>query len=186
MAAGLTIEAKWTERDLERWRGDALEKAIVRAIRNAGDRAARRMLTDGVKFIQSKKRLKESFLRSQIKLFRPGKSAKLDDLVWSIRVSGKAVPLAMYPAVRTTRTGVTVRVNVGKAQKVAHAFLATMPSGHEGIYLRKTKHRLPIKELYSTKLTDVIQDEGAVDAIFAPAKEALTAAFDEAVASFAR
>jgi len=48
---------------------------------------------------------------------------------------------------RQTRKGVSITA-YGRRQTYAGTFLATMPSGHRGIYTRKRNTRLPIRELY--------------------------------------
>jgi hypothetical protein len=135
-----------------------VEKAMQQAFRRAGDIAGRAMVKAAVEYVKGKKRLKVGDIRSGITLLRPG--LKAEKLVWKLKVESKrAVPLAKYPH-RQTKTGVTVRVNVGKSAKLRSAFVATLKGGHTGIFRRVGKARLPIKEMFSSKLTDVINDSG--------------------------
>lgn len=179
MAANLKLE--WNPADLAFWQGDAITKAIVRTMRNAGDRAARAMQTQAVKYIQSRKLLKSTFVRSLMYMKRPGQSSTLGELEWKIGVSGRAIPLTKYQTRFSKTRGWTVRVNPGKATRFPSAFGLLVGTGHGGLFMRKGKSRYPIKELFSSRLTDVLQDEGAIDALFAPARATLNAAFATAI-----
>jgi Prophage minor tail protein Z (GPZ) len=64
----------------------------------------------------------------------------------AIHSSRKPIPLIEFPTTQTA-SGVSTRA-WGKQQVIAHAFIATMKSGHRGAFRRMTKSRLPIKELW--------------------------------------
>jgi hypothetical protein len=64
----------------------------------------------------------------------------------AVRSSRKAIPLIEFPT-RQVATGVSTRA-WGKQQIIQHAFIATMKSGHTGVFRRHTKSRLPIEELW--------------------------------------
>ena len=84
----------------------------------------------------------------------------------SVIASGRPIPLIKYTA-RQTSKGVTVNVQKGR-KLIAGAFIATMPSGHQGVYVREAggKHRkvnargkaswhqLPIRELFGPSVPD--------------------------------
>jgi hypothetical protein len=57
------------------------------------------------------------------------------------------------------RTGVTVKVKQTR-KLVQGGFLATMPSGHEGIFKRKGAGQYPIVELFTTRPTDLLEEGG--------------------------
>ena len=89
----------------------------------------------------------------------------------AVRSSRKAIPLIEFPT-RQVATGVSTRA-WGKQQIIQHAFIATMKSGHTGVFRRHTKSRLPIEELwgptiYGTFKTKEVQvgyqrhDEGSL------------------------
>jgi len=50
--------------------------------------------------------------------------------------------------------GVTARLG-GRTKRYSNAFLATMASGHQGVFQRKTTARLPIKELFGPSIGHV-------------------------------
>lgn len=71
---------------------------------------------------------------------------KEGDYQASITASKKPIPLIDFE-VRQTAKGVATRA-WGKPQVIGHAFIATMRTGHRGVYRRTGEHRLPIKELW--------------------------------------
>lgn len=83
----------------------------------------------------------------------------------TLRATGAPVPLINYGA-QQTKKGVTVRVKNGR-KTLKHAFIATMPNGHRGVFEREGTGRkrvtkkgrsymsgLPIKELYGPSIPD--------------------------------
>jgi len=104
-------------------------------------------------------------------------------LIASINVKGAGFPLYAFDA-RQTRQGVTVKVK-GKRVLISHAFLATMPSGHVGVFARGaygasfkfggkgrriTKPRakrteLPIRELFTFGPSKAFANPDVVDAM---------------------
>lgn len=183
----VTLSMKWDDHEMVK-AGD-ITKATLKSLRNAGDRAARKLMTDAVKYVQTRKRLKSTFIRKGMSVQRPGQSSSIDQLAWTLRVSGAAVPLAQYGSTafkgskKKGEGGVKVRINPGKATKLKSAFRQTLDSGHVGIFQRKGKARFPIKQLMSMPLSQIIgADPSAVDKLFEPAREAMTAAFTAAMA----
>jgi hypothetical protein len=76
-----------------------------------------------------------------------------------VRCSGRPIPLIQFSA-RETRAGVSVSVKNGR-KLIKGAFIATMPTGHTGVFIRVGKqhkkingkwHGLPIKELYGPSI----------------------------------
>jgi hypothetical protein len=152
-----------------------VRKATVRAMRNAGDKAGRALVTASVAYVRSRKNLKSGFIRSQLTLKRPGRDA---ELVWTMKAtSPRPVSLAQYPHTVTKR-GVRVRVNKGGGKLLTGAFPATVGAGHRGIFIRKGNGKLPIKQLLSSRLTDVLQDEGKLQELLAKSREIMRVAFD--------
>lgn len=89
--------------------------------------------------------------------------ASQDDLNIELRARGKAIPLIQFGA-RATKRGVSVNVKRGRTT-LSHAFIATMPSGHRGVFERVgTMHKrvarhgrrlssgLPIRELFGPSI----------------------------------
>lgn len=60
---------------------------------------------------------------------------------------GKAIPMIRFNPTVSRREGVSIQI-AGKTERYRHAFQATVRHGHTGIFERKGKERLPIRELY--------------------------------------
>lgn len=165
--------------------GGGIEKAIARACRKAGSTALRDMKSEASKRIRARKRLKPGTVSKALNLVRPKGSADLASATWALAVTGKPVALIAYPhkvvagsvVTRSRRTGrftskgtttgggVDVEVNVGKRTLVLHAFVATMSSGHEGIFRRRSKARNPIEELLGSRPVDALLHLGEAQGV---------------------
>jgi len=77
----------------------------------------------------------------------------------TIRIRGARIPLIRFGAKQLKRAGVSYRIRKnGKRKKAKGAFIATMPSGHEGVFKRRSGDRLPIDELYGPSVPAVFQN----------------------------
>ena len=106
--------------------------------------------------------LKIGAIKKGIKVRRASKS----DLKATVIGSGRPVPLIQYGA-RPVAKGVSVSVLKGR-KVIAGAFIATMPNGHKGVYVREAGakhkkvaqgkssswHALPIRELFGPSVPD--------------------------------
>ncbi len=173
------LELRFDSRDLEIWRDRKVEAAVTRAVAKAGSDAIRAIRIDSSREVRAKKRLKLGQVNKSLVVFYPTNRRELSSLVWRMDVSGKPIPVIDYPGARKILTtkkrggGVGVTINQGGQRKVIRsAFVAVMKSGHKGVFRRTTKGgpRLPIKELYTTKVSDVFKDSGFVPSIYARAQ----------------
>lgn len=98
-----------------------------------------------------------------------------------ITVSGRPIPLAQFDARPTgPHSGgvggrqVSVKVK-GQRKQLRNAFIATMKTGHRGIFVRATTgkggKRLPIRELFSLSLPVAFSQKQIIDALLAVASE---------------
>jgi hypothetical protein len=172
--ADLTFE--WDSRDLEVWRSRRVEQALVRALTKAGNDAARAMKAAGGRSVRQRKRMKVARVNRALPLTFPRGKQDLHSLVWRMDVSGEPIPLSAFPY-RQTRRGVTVSVNNGARKLVRSAFVATLASGHVGIFRRRGKDRLPIDEAFTTRVSDVFRDEGMIPAVYRRASLVFSSAF---------
>lgn len=136
---------------------------VRRAYTRAGAEAARAMRAAAVKYIRDRKTLKAGRIRERMRLSKRG-GPDISSLEWEVKASGKPVPLADY-ASRQTKQGVTVSVNRGSRKTIKGAFLATLKSGHRGVFVREGKARLPIRELFSSTVADTLRDTNALPVI---------------------
>ncbi|MDR3411599.1 MAG: phage tail protein [Formivibrio sp.] len=138
--------------DLSRKQRDVVEPATVRALNKVAAQvktnASRQMRDAGYN-------LKVSDIKRALTVSR----ASSGNLRASVVASGRPIPLIQYGA-RQVSSGVSVDVLNGR-KVIANAFIATMPSGHKGVYVRVGKtHKkinkrgraqwsgLPIQELF--------------------------------------
>jgi hypothetical protein len=80
--------------------------------------------------------------------------AKPEHLVAQLFASFKRIPVYDFSAREERPRGVTAKLS-GVRTRYPHAFIATMKSGHRGVFRRKTKARLPIKELFGPSIARV-------------------------------
>ena len=171
------VTVTWLPKDLSVWRDDKVAKSAMRALAKAGGDGLRAMRTAGTRMVRERKRLKVARVNRGLTLLFPSSKQRL---IWRMQVSGAPVPLAEYPH-RQVKSGVSVEVNVGRRKLVRSAFVATMKSGHEGIFKRRGKKRLPIAEAFSTRISDVFGDRGG-----AAAQSVLTSGLVKMNATFER
>lgn len=117
--------------------------------------------------------LKIGEIKRGIKLIRATKSS----LKASVVATGRPVPLIQYSA-RQTAKGVSVSVLRGR-KVIAGAFIATMPSGHKGVFVREDNarakkvgqggkakwHALPIRELFGPSIPDGMANKVVQEAL---------------------
>lgn len=82
-----------------------------------------------------------------------------------ITARGAGMPLIEYRA-RQVRGGVAVTIKRGRTV-VRHAFMATMKSGHQGVFMRRLQgearaRRLPVDELFSSTVADLFSNPKAI------------------------
>lgn len=129
-------------------------KPALRAARLAGSSALRAMRAEASRLIRERKAMKLSAVRDALDVLFPSASG---ELVWALRAKAKPMPVIAFNA-RQTRRGVSVEINVGKRSLIRGAFIATMKSGHTGVFYRQGKARLPIEEAYTSRISDVLND----------------------------
>lgn len=144
--------------DLGRIKREVIEVATPRALNKMADQvktgAAREVRAAGYN-------LKISDIKKGLSIVR----ATPGQLTAKVVASGRPIPLIGYGA-RKSSKGVSVSVLHGR-KVISGAFIATMPSGHKGVFIRVGKQHkkvskgghavwsgLPIKELFGPSLPD--------------------------------
>lgn len=185
---GQHVEFEWDSRDLKFWRGSVFDKSIERAMKLAGNKTIRSLQDKSVEHVTSRKSLKEADVRDGLPLIKPGRKAVLRDMSWAEDVSGEPMPLSRFPFYQSA-AGIVVSVNKGSVTRIKSAFVARMPTnsskqalGHLGIFKRRTKERFPIQELWTSRISDVMQDAGVIPKLEAKAIEELAVAFKRGLA----
>jgi hypothetical protein len=172
----IEIQFEFNSQELGVFRDRKVERALGRALSMAGGDGIRAMRAKGKQRVRERKSIKAAYLSNRALPLSFPSGKDIDGMVWVMGVSGKEIPLAKYPA-RQTKRGVSVLVNKGKRKLVRHAFLATMKSGHTGVWFREGKKRLPIKHALSSRVSDVFHDAGMVATVQARGLEVMSGAF---------
>lgn len=151
MATRITFNASDVHRNIARFKS-RFPLAVVRSLNRAAV-SARTLL---VKEISKDIGIKSGTVRDRIAI----QNANERTMVATVSVSGKRIPLIDLNAKgpepsRGRGRGVTAR-NPGGAGRYPHAFIATVGTGgHRGVFQRRTRKRLPIRELFGPSLPHV-------------------------------
>lgn len=154
----------------------SLGPAVVRAARKAGSDALRKMRKTSTQTIRFRKRIKLKVINDSLVMTFPKGAQTLDSLEWRMDVKGTRAPVSAFEP-RQRVTGVSVAINAGKRKIIKGAFIARMRSGHVGVWLRDGSKRLPIHELYTTRVSDLFGDNGMVPAVIAQTLRAFDQTF---------
>jgi hypothetical protein len=195
----MQLTLKWDTSQIEHLRNQGLERALFRSVSRAGGDAIRAMRTSSNRAVRFRKRMKSERVTRGLPVFFPRGPRELAQLVWTIGVSGEVVPVSAFPY-RQVRRGVSVAINKGARKIIPGAFVATMRSGHVGIFSRRadpmaafksTKRRsrlparvgrLPIDEAFTTRISDVFRDSGMIPAVQARGQAVFSSSFDRLLA----
>jgi hypothetical protein len=158
----------------------AIDKAVLKAVAWGGRDALRKMRVQASKSVRDRKALTVKRVNDALGTHNPRKGAALRDLVWTLTASGAPIAMRDYPHRDTHKTGVWVTVNKGARQKLRHAFEVRLKNGHVGIFNRVGGvARLPIKELFTTRLSEPVGD--VVPELLIGAQVVFSATFDRVV-----
>ena len=133
------------------------------AIKKAGERAIKRTMTTietaARRKVAEESGLKPTLLRKYIRITKTATQSSPQSI---LRMLKKGIPLVQFGAKpvkiktqRGRRIGVSVDIGDGR-NVVPGAFLATMKSGHKGVYKREGKKRTPIVEQFSSAMTKLL------------------------------
>lgn len=172
----MNLTFEWDKSQLGPLRDAGLERPLLSALRKSGGDAIRAMRAASNRAIRFRKQMKAGTVSRGLVLRMPRSTRSIDDLEWRVDVSGAPFRLSAYPF-RQVKRGVSVAVNRGARRIIPSAFVATMKSGHTGIFVRRGKKRLPIDELFSSRISDVFNDSGMIPAVFARGSAVFSASF---------
>lgn len=143
------------------------ENMIPRVIRRAINRTLSRVRTKMVKDAANATGMKQKVLRSRI-----WRNLARRQFFGKVRAGAAGWPLSLFEPreidvpgrlgkASVVRRGVTVKI-FGKRTVAEGAFMARMPTGHEGVFVRRTPERLPIKEARTPSLSFILETHGLV------------------------
>lgn len=170
----MELKLKWTNP----LASQGFTKPLVTALSKAGGDAIRGLKITSRRYAQTKKRMKAGRLNAGLPLTFPKGVTYIRDLEWRMDVTSDYALVSSYTGARQTRLGVTVGINKGTRALIKGAFIATMKSGHVGVFLRTGPGRFPIKELFTTRVADVFNDNGMTDEAFTRAQETFSKSFE--------
>lgn len=143
ISVSVQVDTKDVERATEQL-GKRAPYAIARALNRAGESG----VTAGVRAVSQDTGIKQGDLKGTSKRNQRiwSRRATPGDLVMTVYADVARIPLYDFQA-RQTKRGATAKL--GPSRKLyPHRFIATMPSGHPGVWMREGKRRLPIIELH--------------------------------------
>jgi hypothetical protein len=144
---------------------DRTAKDVYRAVNMAGSSALRAMRAEASRRIREKKGVQSKQMDAVLSLTYP--TATASGFVWTLIAKARPLPLITFGA-RQVGSGVSVEVTKGSRKIVRTAFIATMQSGHKGVFQREGpkqimrrgryagKKRQPIHELFSASVASAL------------------------------
>ncbi|MFP4146586.1 MAG: phage tail protein [Halorhodospira sp.] len=142
------------------------EELVERARTGATNRTLTRLRTEANREVRKVYTAKSRDVRKALRISRASRGRAAGYLI----AEGPRIPLHSFQP-RQTRKGVTVRVRRDSGRSLIRgAFKARMPSGHEGVYVRRRQGgqragRLPIDELYSMSVAQMLRTEGVLETV---------------------
>jgi hypothetical protein len=158
------IEIKVTGKALRMFnKGGPAMRATTRATKRAGSTSARDMTNGAVKLVNRSKALKVATIKKSVSI-KPNRARRIPDMRWGVKVRAKTLLVSDYPF-RPVNKGVSVTINRGKRKLIRGAFVATLQSGHKGVFKRRGKARLPIFQPVATRAFDVLRKPSSIAAL---------------------
>lgn len=133
---------------------------IIKAEVKATNEAARSAVAQTVQEIKETYNIKSGEAKKDFKHYK----ATFKNKVYKLIVKHKPKSLAMFKA-RQNKTGVAFSIKKGERKTIKSTFLATMRSGHTGVFKRTSKKKLPIKEFYGPSTMQLISSEQSLKKI---------------------
>lgn len=137
------------------------EKTIVRAAKRAGKEALKAMRAKAKQRIRERVAIRAGYLADKSFPLQQARGVILEDLEWTMLVSGDPVPLGEYPS-RQTKKGVSVEVRKGHRSLIPSAFKAMRTKGQkstrEGVFRRPGKERYPMGHRLGLRVSDTFAD----------------------------
>lgn len=130
----------------------AVPRAVPRVFRRAIGRTVDMAATDLKRRVGAQVTAKKSEIAKGI-------SKKKSTYYGSIGAKPFRPGLLAFPGTKQTKHGVRYRLSRTAGRKtIEHGFIATMPSGHRGVFARGGETRLPIREARGPSIWKVITD----------------------------
>ena len=160
----------------------ALGTGAPRALSRALNRTAGAGVTVTVRALAADTGMPQKDIRPKIY----STHATFDNQVARFGASIRPIPLIKLGA-RQAGLGVTWRTPGGSGGDIPHAFITMMPrSGHRGVFLRRSRKRLPIGEQTGPSLAQLLAKPALVGVVTQRVLEAMPANLDHEVSFLAK
>jgi hypothetical protein len=170
------LVVSWDAKTLEQLRAKTVDRAVFRALKKAGGDALRALRAEAKRRTRDRIRIRAGYLAGSAFPLRYARGSSVGELAWTMKVSGRAVPLGEYPR-RQTKKGVSVEVQRGKRSLIRGAFLARAKSGRQSVFLRPSKLRYPMGHRLGLSVADAMADGMIPQWSFTHAERTFTSAF---------
>jgi hypothetical protein len=147
----IEVDAKEVNKTLQKILDDQ-PRYLARAINDTKDRT----LNKWIDLVQDNYTIKKSVKKFFISI--PATKNNLQAIITFNAKKENKVGLIYYKTKATKRKGVYVEVIKGSEEQLRHAFQATMPSGHTGIFQRTGRFKIAIKGRYKGRKREVIKE----------------------------
>lgn len=145
-------------------------------MRRASATSVRDMRSEASKRVRVRKRLKARDVKKAL-VPRKNTGRTLDSMSWGVDVRGTTTRLSDYPH-RQIRRGVSATVNKGQRTLIKGAFVATLKSGHKGVFVRRGAKRFPIQELIASRPVDALLHSGEAERVAERGRSSFFATLD--------
>ena len=133
----------------------AIPRSVPRAFRRAINRSVDSAATDIKRKVSDEITMKKGVIaKSLIK-----KKASFSNMTGTIAAKDYRPGLLEFPGTKQNKRGITYRISkTAGRKKILHGFIAVMPSGHRGVFLRKDVTRLPLQAPRGPSIWHIITD----------------------------
>lgn len=149
----IAVDIQVDQKQLERAQNTLkdVRGAFPRVMRNSINATGRSVRTRIIRAVSTELGLPQKRLRRDVSLYPATRTR------WSamIRCAGRRTKIIRLDA-KQTSTGVSYKAAGGR-KFIPHAFIATMPAGHTGVFLRRGSKRLPIDEQYLPAVRELLE-----------------------------
>lgn len=138
-----------------------IEKGAPKAINSALNRTIDGVRTDITKQVTATYDIKAKPVRASMKITR----SSMSTLQAAVSGAGSPIPLINFhvtpnkPGKQAPGTILRASVKKSGGKPIPDAFVQKMSSGHEGVFKRGGKERLPVKEFYGPSVPQMMGEE---------------------------
>lgn len=186
----VSLQLSWDRSTLAPVQDQRMHRALFRALSKSGGDAIRAARVASGRIVRFRKAFRVSRVNRGLVLAFPRQPrGDISQLEWRVNVSGSMSPVGSFASVRgfgqrirgrkgrkeVSPGGVIAKINAGRSSRIPGAFLATMKSGHRGVFMRTGAK---VKELFTSRVSDVFSDAGMPEHVLERAQQVFGRSFD--------